>query len=1047
MAIFQKSVLNKFIKSQDSLKIDTAYQKFSEIFLQADRQAEIRSMKEEEYQDGFLDDLFVNVLGYVKRPNTGYNLVREKKNEADSKKADGAILKNDIPLAVIELKGTDTTDLDKVTKQGFGYKNNHKECVYVVTSNFEKLRFFIHHAVEFIEFNLFTLSKEDFITLWLCLHSDNLLDNIPAKIKSESLVKEEDITKDLYKDYSSFKQELWQNIVALNPTGDPLMFYKKTQKLIDRFLFIFFAEDAGLLPPNSISRMVERWEMLKDEDAYKPLYDIFKQYFGYINTGRPGKTPQDEIFAYNGGLMLEDVVLESISIDDDILLKHVSKLTSYDFSSEVDVNILGHIFENSLNDIEAVTAELEGQEIDKSKTKRKKDGVFYTPKYITKYIVENTVGKLCQEKKTELNIIDEEYAKSRSSHKKENLKKLDQNLQDYRNWLLQITICDPSCGSGAFLNQALEFLMEEHRYIDELESKLLGSGFKFPGVENHILENNIFGVDINEESVEIAKLSLWLRTAQRGRKLTSLNNNIKCGNSLIDEIEVAGNKAFNWQQEFPSVFDKGGFNVVIGNPPYVRQELLGQKQKDFFSVKYKNVYNGIADLYVYFYDLSISIIKENGLLGFITPNKWMERKYGFELRSYLINLDILQIVNFGELRIFEDASTEPEITILKKSSSDITNIQYKMIKSLDEAKQTPYLLIDYDKMKLDSSIWRFNDDKSFNILEKFKSSNLTLNEYTKRGVFYGIKTGLNEAFIINEESRNEIVNADVNASEIVKKMVEGDDFSRWSLNHSGRYMLATQYDLDIPKLYPSIHHFLIRFEEKLIKRQDKGATHWNLRSCDYYDELLKPKLIYYHTASTHNFYFDTEGYYISANCYFIANADRYLQCVLNSKLFHYVKKFLFPAFGDSENGGRVRLDANKMSALPVKEVDNELKAVFQGLAEEISILSREFDDIKLKFRKYFTSQYKIAKLSGKLSNWYSLDFSHFIKELNKAIKITGESSLSKKDEFDWIDLFEENKKKSLELKTKIDQTDKEIDRLVYELYGLTEEEIQIVENN
>jgi hypothetical protein len=115
MAIFQKSVLNKFIKSQDSLKIDTAYQKFSEIFLQADRQAEIRSMKEEEYQDGFLDDLFVNVLGYVKRPNTGYNLVREKKNEADSKKADGAILKNNLPLAVIELKGTDTTDLDKVT--------------------------------------------------------------------------------------------------------------------------------------------------------------------------------------------------------------------------------------------------------------------------------------------------------------------------------------------------------------------------------------------------------------------------------------------------------------------------------------------------------------------------------------------------------------------------------------------------------------------------------------------------------------------------------------------------------------------------------------------------------------------------------------------------------------------------------------------------------------------------------------------------------------------------------------------------------------------
>lgn len=410
MPLFQKSVLNKFIKSQDASKIEESYQRFSNSFLRPERQLEIRSMKEEEYQDGFLDDLFVNILGYVKRPNDGYNLVREKKNESDSKKADGAILKNNVPLAVIELKGTDTRDLDKVTNQGFGYKNNNKECVYVITSNFEKLRFYIHNAVEHIEFNLFTLTKDEFVTLWLCLYSDNLLDNIPSKIKDESVVKEEDITKNLYKDYSSFKQELWQSIVRLNPDGEPLMFYKKTQKLIDRFLFIFFAEDAGLLPPNSISRMVDRWKMLKDEDAYKPLYEIFKQYFGYINTGRQGKTPQDEIFAYNGGLMLEDDVLDNILISDEVLLKHVSNLTTYDFSSEVDVNILGHIFENSLNDIDAVTAQLEGLDIDKSKTKRKKDGVFYTPKYITKYIVDNTVGKLCDEKKIELNIIDEEYA-------------------------------------------------------------------------------------------------------------------------------------------------------------------------------------------------------------------------------------------------------------------------------------------------------------------------------------------------------------------------------------------------------------------------------------------------------------------------------------------------------------------------------------------------------------------------------------------------------------------------------------------------------------
>jgi type II restriction/modification system DNA methylase subunit YeeA len=214
-------------------------------------------------------------------------------------------------------------------------------------------------------------------------------------------------------------------------------------------------------------------------------------------------------------------------------------------------------------------AKLKAYQTNKANPKRKKDGVFYTPKCITKYIVDNTVGKLCEEKKTELDIQEAEYEKERKGRQKATLKKLTQKLEDYRRWLLQITICDPACGSGAFLNQALEFLIAEHQYIDELQAKLFGDAMVLSEVENSILENNLFGVDINEESVEIAKLSLWLRTAQKGRKLTSLNKNIKCGNSLIEDPNIAGDKAFNWKNEFPNVFKKGGFDVIIGNPPYV----------------------------------------------------------------------------------------------------------------------------------------------------------------------------------------------------------------------------------------------------------------------------------------------------------------------------------------------------------------------------------------------------------------------------------------------------------------------------------------------
>src|SRR5690606_24890612 len=370
------------------------------------------------------------------------------------------------------------------------------------------------------------------------------------------------------------------------------------------FLFVFFAEDRGLIPPNSVRTIIQQWNTLKELDAYIPLMERFKQFFGYFNSGYQSKDLQ--IFAYNGELFAPDDFLDTVKIDDDLLYKHTVKLADYNFASEVDVNILGHIFENSLNEIDEIKAQIAGETIDKTKTKRKKDGVFYTPKYITKYIVENTVGKLCTEQKEALGIQEEEYL-SDAKRNKNTIKKLADKLTDYRNWLLQLTICDPACGSGAFLNQALEFLIAEHRYIDELQAKLFGDSFVLTDIENSILENNLFGVALNEESVEIAKLSLWLRTAQPNRKLNNLNNNIKCGNSLIDDPAVAGDKAFNWEQEFPTVFAKGGFDVIIGNPPYVDIKKLPKEDVKYYFSKYKTTENRI-NLYSIFIEKGLCIL-------------------------------------------------------------------------------------------------------------------------------------------------------------------------------------------------------------------------------------------------------------------------------------------------------------------------------------------------------------------------------------------------------------------------------------------------------
>ena len=194
------------------------------------------------------------------------------------------------------------------------------------------------------------------------------------------------------------------------------------------------------------------------------------------------------------------------------------------------MNIVGHIFENSLSEIEEVTQQITNGAAPQT-SKRKQDGVFYTPQYITKYIVENTVGRLCTEKKAELHIDEAEYFADHRRQMQTKKRLLDQ-LHQYRDWLLQITILDPACGSGAFLNAALQFLMAEHHLIDEMEAKVAGSSLVFQDVENSILENNLFGVDINEESVEIAQLALWttvsmcstiLESSKMNRLTRSLN--------------------------------------------------------------------------------------------------------------------------------------------------------------------------------------------------------------------------------------------------------------------------------------------------------------------------------------------------------------------------------------------------------------------------------------------------------------------------------------------------------------------------------------------
>jgi len=1204
MPLFQTSVLKNYLKRQDVEPVAKAYKKFSKYFHNPSIQQNIRDSKEEQFQEGFLRELFVEILGYTLNPQPNFNLTTELKNEKGAKKADGAILLDGNALGVIELKSTKTKDLESIRQQAFDYKANQTGCVYVVTSNFEKLRFYINNAVEFEEFDLFTLTQNQFELLYLCLHKDNLLSNVPLKIKEASVREEEVITKKFYNDYSLFKRELFRDLVKLNMKNEVFRsefnredneranknikhnLFKKSQKLIDRFLFIFFAEDRDLLPPNSTLKILEQWNKLKDLDAYAPLYDRFKLYFGYLDTGRKGTDKGAEIFAYNGGLFKPDPILDSLQISDELLFKHTEALSNYDFESQVDVNILGHIFENSLNEIESVNAEIEGVEFDKQKTKRKKDGVFYTPKYITKYIVDNTVGKLCEEKKAELNIIDEEYTKNRKGRSTAKLKELRDLLENYRNWLLQITICDPACGSGAFLNQALDFLIKEHQYITELQTSLLGGGFVFPDIENTVLENNIFGVDLNEESVEIAKLSLWLRTAQPRRKLNDLSSNIKCGNSLIDDPKVAGNKAFKWENEFPQIFKekekkpfhitwvthnsrtsqrmidhkvkkgdtfwledeyevvvaetikeiveqdglnvmafnscrdhihlllvceeeeipniirklkgkssqklkehlqipkeeqfilwaqkysttyieseeqlwntveyirnnrkkhelhsnkglqplvdsatmqmeyehafrteyKGGFDVVIGNPPYVDIKALDNDLVKALFNSYKTTENRI-NLYSIFIEKAYDLVKEKGFVSFINPNSILVNSSYKKIRTLLID-EMSKIIKLPD-DVFIDAKVETIIFEFRKNNIN------EFIDILVYPKSEKIDFVDNTRIRtIEKLAWKDDENLNFNIFLSANDVNLLSkirrNNTVELGKVSDFCLGITPYDKYQGHSPETIKNREfhslIKIDDTYKPLITGENILRYNVTTESKEFIKYGNWLG------AMREERFFTSPRIIVRQIVSGK--------------PPRIFAGYTKEP--LYFTQIGFSIIP---FKEFEVKYILALLNSKLITYYHKYQFL---DIEKDLFQKILIANCKQLPIKIISASNQQFFVDKADLMLSISNDLLHISNSFLQLLQTKFSIEKLTKKLGNWYELEYGEFLKELDKYNKgLQPLVTMKLSEQAEWMQYFNEQKQKAQTLKAEIEKTDKEIDKMVYELYGLSEEEIAIVEN-
>ncbi len=588
---------------------------------------------------------------------------------------------------------------------------------------------------------------------------------LPRDAKSKRLRIPPD--KSFLEDLTVWRTELAKDVHKRNPDLDVNLLNDIVQKLLDRIIFIRIAEDRKIRPDRELWEIVAQW---REEGKRKPIMTHLVDLFREVN---------DDL----NGDIFKPHACESADVDSEILADIIENLyfpkSRYRFDA-IGVELLGSIYERYLGSTIRVTPQR--VKVEEKPEVRKAGGVYYTPKYIVDYIVKNTVGKLIEGK---------------------TLKQIE-----------KIKILDPACGSGSFLLGAYQYLIDYHLryyrdhpkdaqtlYLD-LYVKVNPEDLALPLKEKaKILKNNSFGVDIDPQAVEITMMSLYLKAleGERGmlpRKqhlLPPLGNNIKCGNSLIgydilDQGQLFDDDAktrinpFDWNSKtagFGDIIESGGFDAVIGNPPYVRQELLGDF-KDHFQQHYE-VYHGTADLYAYFIEKGVSLLKKDGLFSYIVANKWMRANYGEPLRRWMKKQRIEEIVDFGDLPVFETATTYPCILRIGKGSA-ANKFSAIQVETLDFSNLLDYVQAhsyNVNKTALNDEGWSLVNEQTQTLLNRLQEIGVSLGEYVNGKTYRGVLTGLNEAFIIDTDTRKRLVKKDPKNAELIKPFLFGRDIKRY----------------------------------------------------------------------------------------------------------------------------------------------------------------------------------------------------------------------------------------------------------------------------
>lgn len=798
-----------------------------------------------------------------------------------------------------------------------------------------------------------------------------------------------------------------------------------TTRLIGRLLFIWFLKKKNLVNMNVDYFSVPDPE--KQAEYYKNQLE--KLFFEVLNRDEIERSNGDKLTPYlNGGLFDKSATDfcddPKLTFPSGYFNQLFNTLNKYNFTVDesspefqhvaIDPEMLGRIFESLL-----------AEQIDENtgNSKKKATGAFYTPREIVSYMCEQSLVEYLKTKVPETPDRDrrlDELVRMPEAIFRDQDQNKRRDWKPYREAIIKalegsktespLTVLDPAVGSGAFPMGMLHLLVKVYSRLDPKFEKDISE------LKRNILSRSLYGVDIEQTAIEITRLRAWLSIIvdiPEGEKVEPLPNlefKFVCANTLIpldsseqatfftdhdlkDKLITIRDDYFRTSSKIKkeklqrdylkltqnaSLFDNKKtqqlksykpfdissssefydpelmhgvqlFDVVIGNPPYVQIQKFArtQVQKDLENVKYK-AFEKTGDLYALFYEHGLELTKAGtGLLCFITSNKWMRAGYGKSLRKYFVSKNPKILIDLGG-QVFASATVDTNILLIEKNenSKETMAISIKDNKNDFEAQiRNQSLKVAFDN----ADSWFIGNAEELALKEKIERIGKPLKDWDVK-INYGIKTGLNEAFIVDQAKRDELVAKDPRSAEIIKPILRGRDIQRYGYDFASLYLIMTGFNLDIPILYPAIYEHLKKFEEKAKKRDDQGKNWWNLRACVYYDEFEKEKIIWSDIATNPTFSILPAGYYFNNTAYMISGSTdlRYLTAILNSKIM----KWFFPLVATDlgENGSRYFKQF--VEILPVPSVDglkdNMGARNLESLVNQILTLKKQNKDADTK---------------------------------------------------------------------------------------------------